>query len=339
MTRKIYTQTIFTIALFFALTGCTFLTVLAQDDLPPTSKVARVMDFDGDNATDLTVVRDVGIDQFWYIGLSGGGSKVQKWGINNDWYVPEYYDSDNKADIAVWRQGDYYNPQGNFYILRSTNGTFQQIPWGLWMDTPEKTADFDGDNLADPTVVRFPAGGKVTWYSLLSTTGQARVSTLGVTASGDGPIRGDFDGDGRSDLAVRRCVGGQNNFIIKPSSTGFAYTVPFGQCGPGLDMTVSGDFDGDGKTDVATYRWNAALWRYKRSSNGAIVSITFGLPGSDLPAPGDYDGDGKTDLAIFRNAGSGVPSNFHVLGSTQGYFVKQWGLGDDHIVAFDLYTH
>ena len=339
MTRKMYTQFIFTFALFFAFIGCIFQTVLAQDDTPTVSKAARVLDFDGDNKTDLTVVRDVGPNLVWYIGLSGGGYKVQQWGLNNDWLVPDYYDSDNKADLAIWRQGDFTNQQGYFYIVRSTNGTVQIIPWGLWLDTPEKTQDFDGDNKADPTVVRFPAGGKLTWYTLLSTTGQARVSTFGVTNSGDGPIRGDFDGDGKADQAVRRCVSGQLNFLIKPSSTGFAYTVPFGQCGPGLDISISGDFDGDGKTDVATYRLNSSQWRYKRSSDGVVVAVNFGIPGSDFPAPGDYDGDGKTDEAVYRNMGSGVSSYFHILGSTSGYFISQWGLGGDHIVASDLFTH
>jgi hypothetical protein len=342
MTQKNHTPVIFTLVLFVALIGCTFNTVFAQDDFPPPppSKASRVLDFDGDGASDLTVARDVVPGNLiWYIKLSSGSFIAQQFGVNNDWFVPEYYDSDNKADIAVWRQGDFTNQQGYFYILRSTNGTVQVIPWGLWLDTPEKTQDFDGDNLADPTTVRFPSGGKLTWYTILSITGQVRVSTFGTVAT-DGPIRGDFDGDGKADLAVRRCQGTQNSFVIRPSSGGLAYTVPFGLCGNPGDMSVAGDFDGDGKSDVATYRWSAAQWRYKSSASGFTIVKQFGIPQSDLPSPGDYDGDGRTDFAQFRQpGGSGAPAYFHVLGTTSGYVITQWGLGDDHSVAFELLTH
>lgn len=339
---------IFTAAFFIAvvLLGASFNPIQANGQLPTAesntpipSQTARVLDFDGDGKSDYVLVRDVmGGNLVWYIKLSSGGNIITQFGFNNDWLVPEDYDGDGKWDVAVWRQGDFNNQQGYFYILRSQSGTVQVVPWGLWGDTPEKTQDFDGDGKADPTVVRFNPGGNLVWYVLLSQTNSVRVDYFGSTSS-DGPIRGDFDGDNKADLAVRRCNGGTNTFWVKRSSDGAIQVQQFGLCGQNGDNTVSGDFDGDNKTDFAVYRWSTATWYWIQSSNGVIRTVQFGIPNSDLPAQADYDGDGKTDPAIWRETGVGNPAYFHVLGSTNGYLVYQWGTYADHDVAFELMTH
>lgn len=323
-----------------AIIGFNFQTVFAQEtnNSSTTAQTAHTFDFDGDGRSDYTVVRDImGGYLVWYISLSGGGYKIEQFGLNNDWLVPGDYDGDGKWDIAVWRQGDFNNPQGWFYIHYSQSNSIGQLPWGLWMDTPEKTQDFDGDGKADPTVVRFNPNGDLTWYILQSSNGQARIEKFG--AQGDGPIRGDFDGDGKADLAVRRCVSSDNYFVFKPSSGSLATSVKWGKCNNPNDVTVSGDFDGDGKTDLAVYRWSTAEWWWKRSSDGQTNVVKFGIPQSDYPALADYDGDGKTDPAVWRETGFGNPAYFHTLGSTSGYSVYQWGSYADHVVSFDIMTH
>ena len=59
----------------------------------------------------------------------------------------------------------------------------------------------------------------------------------------------DFDGDGKTDMAVWTPTTGLWRII--PSFTGTSYTVSYGATG---DIPVSGDFDGDGKTDIFWYR-------------------------------------------------------------------------------------
>lgn len=312
-------------------------TLVAADDSAIVPQPAgRIMDFDGDGKADLVVVRDNASAKLdWYLNKSGGGYLAQQFGINNDWLVPEDYDGDGKSDIAIWRQGDYYNPQGYYYIFNSTNNTVSIVAWGLWLDTPEKTQDFDGDGKADPTVVRFVPGGNLVWYILQSNTGQMRVEAFGSQSS-DGPIRGDFDGDGKADLAVRRCSGTANTFIYKQSSNNQTQYTPFGLCGSGGDVTVAGDFDGDGKSDVAVYRWSTSVWYWRRSSDGQVGSIKFGNnPSGDLPAPADYDGDGKTDQAVWR----GTNGVFYINGSSSGFSAVRWGISGDHVAAFELLTH
>jgi hypothetical protein len=144
----------------------------------------------------------------------------------------------------------------------------------------------------------------------------------------------DFDGDGRTDLAVWRPSSG--GWFIRYSSQGYSTaTYSYFQWGLPGDTPLIGDFDGDGKTDLAVWRPSIGGWFVRYSSQGySAASYSYhqwGLPG-DVPMAMDFDGDGKTDLAVWRPAIGG----WFIRYSSQGYSkysYYQWGLRGDEIAS------
>ena len=136
----------------------------------------------------------------------------------------------------------------------------------------------------------------------------------------------DFDGDGRTDIALFRPSSG--TWFIGLSSTLSSVSAQFGNAS---DVPVPGDYDGDGKTDIAVFRPSTGTWYISFSSTQTGAAIQFGN-GSDIPVPGDYDGDGKTDIAVFRPA-AGVWYIWQ--SSTQSGVAYQWGHAGDVPVQAD----
>ena len=131
----------------------------------------------------------------------------------------------------------------------------------------------------------------------------------------------DFDGDGRSDIAVYRDGAW---FILRSSDIGVRV---MGWGGLSQDIPVPADYDGDGEVDIAVYR--DGTWFIIRSSDGGVTGTNWGLS-QDIPVPADYDGDGKTDIAVYRSG-----TWFIARSSDGGVTVAHWGLSQDIPVPAD----
>jgi uncharacterized repeat protein (TIGR01451 family) len=148
------------------------------------------------------------------------------------------------------------------------------------------------------------------------------VTFLNSNVVGPAPARFDFDGDGKSDMAIYR----SGTWWYAASNSGNTPTsVQFGVAG---DKLVAADYDGDGKTDIAVYR--NGTW-YVLGSTSGLMQINFGVA-TDIPQPGDYDGDGKADFVVFRPA----DGNWYMQLSTEGFRAVHFGISTDKPVAADF---
>jgi hypothetical protein len=212
------------------------------------------------------------------------------------------WDGDGYADPNIFRAGS-----GQFYWLRSTNGTMGMVNWGRATDWPV-LGDYDGDGWEDVTVWR---PGTRLFASAMSKTAYQTSSSLwwgDFGFRGMVPVPGDYDGDHKTDVAywsrqepLNAAVYGKWHVF---ASSGV--NIPPVQWGLPGDEPVQADYDGDEKTDYAVWRPldqsgnPSGTWFIWRSLTNDSAQYQWGSP-TDIPVPGlDYDQDGKADLTVYR---------------------------------------
>jgi len=220
------------------------------------------------------------------------------------------------------REDDIFTPEGTvdedvivrFYDIEGRHTSDAEIRFFFTVEGAEKT------NILEEPLAGGGSGISVSGQSVRLDVGHHSIETLRIVP---GPIpqptpdyivlkSGDYNGDGKSDIAVFR----QSTGLWAVRGLGRIY---FGTTG---DIPVSGDYDGDGITDVSIFRPSTGLWAVK-----GITRLYFG-GSNDLPIPGDYNGNGLCDIAVFGNT-SGWWS---VKGLTQVYF----GILNDRPVPGDF---
>jgi bacillolysin len=152
------------------------------------------------------------------------------------------------------------------------------------------------------------------------TSGTYTIAAVGSGTSGPplSHLHSDFDGDGKSDIAVFRPSTGQ--WFIKNSGSQTDLVFTWGGFG---DIPVPGDYDGDGKSDIAVFRPSTTQWFIKNSGSQTDLVYAWGGFG-DIPVPGDYDGDGRSDIAVYRRS---TGQWFIVNSGSQTGVVYTWGGG------------
>ena len=92
----------------------------------------------------------------------------------------------------------------------------------------------------------------------------------------DKPVPADYDGDGKTDIAVYR----DGTWHLLRSTEGAASY----QFGAAADIPSVGDYDGDGKSDIAVFR--NGTW-YVQQTNAGFTARLFGTT-ADKPVPAAY---------------------------------------------------
>ena len=244
-------------------------------------------DYDGDGKTDIAVWRQLPLPQgtpptLYILRSSDNTFQFGQFGLPGDSPIPADYTGDGKADFAIYRPttGEFwYSPSSGPFFGRPVD-----VPWGAAGDTFVR-GDFNGDGRADFCYIR-SVGGIESFNIRYGTDGQPAltdtVSYFGVAAT-DTPVEGDFDGDGKADLAVTRVESGNLVWYYLPSSGGQYQRVVWGLSS---DLQVPGDYDGDGKTDVAIWRPSGtpgASAFYVLGSTSGFLFQQWGVGATDTP--------------------------------------------------------
>lgn len=217
------------------------------------------------------------------------------------------FNGDGRTDFAVVRNtGGGPAGQISWFIGLNGPGTNSVSAWGIQGDT-FVPVDFDGDSRSDIAVWRPVSIGQPSanafFYIYQSSDNTIRVEDFGQT--GDVPnVSGDYDGDGKADLAVYRSgptAGAQSVWYYRGSMNNPSGNISFVPWGLNGDFPAPGDYDGDGRNDFGVQRNNGggqARFYLSKSTEG-FETVVYGTP-TDVIVPGDYDGDGKTDIAVVR---------------------------------------
>jgi hypothetical protein len=265
-----------------------------------------IADLNGDGEPDLAVTNAAGNSVSILLNQGGG-----KFAAHVDYptaYVPfgvaiADFNGDNRPDLAVAATGS----NAVSILLGNGDGTFQaqqQYPTPN-SDTRIVAGIFSADGIQDLVTVNSDQSSNS--ISMLLGTGAGAFQPHADYAAGSLPVSavsGDFNGDGKLDLAVADNGNGQTDSTVSVLlGNGDGTFQPAVGYGVGVQpfSIAAADFNQDGKQDLAVL-----------NAGSNTVSILLGngdgtfQPHVDYPAGatvyavtvGDFNGDGKPDLAV-----------------------------------------
>lgn len=231
-------------------------------------------------------------------------------------------DGDGKPDIMTINRIS----NGTFSVFKNNctvgNIAFAPVTGGSVGSNPSSMAvgDLDGDGIPDAAILNSTGSTisllrNTSTYGFFSFAGYPDIPTL------NGPENismGDFDGDGKPDLAVANYNANLVSIFKNTSTMGSLSFAPMANYPAGIHPSVVsiGDLDGDGKVDIAAIgvgNTNTVSVLKNTSSNG-IISFATNVDYATGNTPKDvYIGDlhhnGQNDLATI-NMGSNNVSVF-----------------------------
>jgi hypothetical protein len=288
-----------------------------------------VADFDGDKRSDIALVGG-GMTSIAVAYSNGDGTfritntmpaNFPTWATEAPTKLVGDFDADGKGDIALsgvdwWRSlpTAMCRAGGSFQVANGEVGDF-----GFWAAlAPTKLAgDFDGDGATDVLLMGTPGWGSMPiafsrGQGLFSVT-NGEVGDFAFWASlAPAHLRGDFDGDGKSDVVLTG-VSGWGSLPVAFSigdGTFFVANEPLEDF-PGFAslarVRLAGDFNGDGKTDVLLT--GPSYWRSLpvafangdgtfRATNVETPDFAVLSAAARAHLIGDFDGDKKADLLV-----------------------------------------
>jgi len=235
-------------------------------------------------------------------------------------YVTDYYNHRIQKFGCKCESANVFN-QAVGSPVRALNG--QHSPYSV------TTGDFNGDGSQDLAVGI--VGPTSTSLRILLGNGSGGFSPDYYSWVNNGSIPppiavGDFNGDGKQDLAVADYLSNNVKLLLGNSGILFADAVGFSVGNTPRSLAV-GDFNGDGKQDLAVANANSNnVTILLGNGNGGFApaagsSVSVGNSPSAV-AVGDFNGDGKQDLTVANFGGNSVTI---LLGNGSGGFAPAAG--------------
>lgn len=279
-------------------------------------------------ATDNQAVQNV----FYYpAGTTAGaltaGNRVQTISPSDD------FTSDGQADIlAEWNDGTLHLYTGEGAGQLTDGKQIWDSSWGAIQLMV--SGDFNGDGKGD--VVSEWNDGTLHLYTGTGTGGLYAASPALYGTNSWGSVKqiiaGDFNGDGKTDLAA---VWGDGSLHLYTGDGKGNLNPPTTMWGDkswsGIKLLAAGDYTSDGNADILAEWSDGTLHSYVSDGNGQLTPGKQMIGGNTWTTvthliPGDFSGDGRTDLAAVWGDGT-----LHLYtGDGQGNLATGVSMWDDN---------